>query len=196
MKSYDDLQRFKEKTQTNDIKFKDMSEQAGESDITHWAIIRQLLSHDTLEPVLGQGQSIDLIHPQPVDKYTFSAPLSAPSSGTSGKPAFSVAPSAAAPARGSLLDSIAAELNTTPAAVSQSAAVEQPPAMERPDSVASAPISNGQQRPVAAAVAPTKHAEPTPRYSSLFSATGTANRVVMTKDTLLKPLLEKIALCR
>ncbi|WP_338492749.1 cellulose biosynthesis protein BcsO [Erwinia aphidicola] len=71
MKSYDDLQRFKEKTQTNHIEFKDMSEQAINSDSTNWAIIKQLLNEGA-GSVLDNRQRIDLAAPQPIDSAAFS----------------------------------------------------------------------------------------------------------------------------
>ena len=65
MKNYDDLQRFKEKTKTLDIAFKDMSGQSQEADHSQWAIIRQLGTDN--EPELGSGQRIDLPQP-PVER--------------------------------------------------------------------------------------------------------------------------------
>ena len=73
MKSYDDLQRFKEKTQTNHIEFKDMSEQSLHSDSSNWAIIKQLLS-DGSDPVLDKSQRIDVVAPQPIDPSVLLAP--------------------------------------------------------------------------------------------------------------------------
>ncbi|MBK0001988.1 cellulose biosynthesis protein BcsO [Erwinia sp. S38] len=73
MKSYDDLQRFKEKTQTNHIEFKDMSEQSLHSDSSNWAIIKQLLSDGT-DPVLDKSQRIDVVAPQPIDPSVLLAP--------------------------------------------------------------------------------------------------------------------------
>ena len=73
MKSYDDLQRFKEKTQTNHIEFKDMSEQELNADTTNWAVIKQLLNDDT-GSVLGNGQRVDRAAPQPVGPAAFIPP--------------------------------------------------------------------------------------------------------------------------
>lgn len=73
MKSYDDLQRFKEKTQTNHIEFKDMSEQSLHSDSSNWAIIKQLLSDGT-DPVLDKSQRIDVVAPQPIDPSVLLTP--------------------------------------------------------------------------------------------------------------------------
>lgn len=81
MKSYDDLQRFKEKTQTNHIEFKDMSEQTKNSDSANWAIIRQLMN-DGAAPTLGNGQSVDVAAPQPVAEDAFSRPSTITRSGS------------------------------------------------------------------------------------------------------------------
>lgn len=63
--NYDDLQRFKEKTQTLDIDFKDMSGQTQEAaEHSKWALIRQLAKEEQQAP-LGSGQRIDLPQPQP-----------------------------------------------------------------------------------------------------------------------------------
>lgn len=97
MKNYDDLQRFKEKTKTLDIAFKDMSGQSQEADHSQWAIIRQLGTDNV--PELGSGQRIDLPQPQPIRGDEFTAPAQA-------APA-TVAPVTSTP-RGSILDSLAA----------------------------------------------------------------------------------------
>ncbi|WLS79070.1 cellulose biosynthesis protein BcsO [Erwinia pyri] len=73
MKSYDDLQRFKEKTQTNHIEFKDMSDQTMNSDAANWAIIKQLINEGS-EAALGNGQLTDIAAPQPIAGDTFTAP--------------------------------------------------------------------------------------------------------------------------
>ncbi|WP_345829464.1 cellulose biosynthesis protein BcsO [Erwinia sp. HDF1-3R] len=97
MKSYDDLQRFKEKTQTNHIEFKDMSDQTRHADNTNWAIIRQLMS-GSAESALGNGQRIDVVVPQPADARAFS-PASVPPQTLSVQAAQPVLPSQNAPAQ-------------------------------------------------------------------------------------------------
>ncbi|WP_067700328.1 cellulose biosynthesis protein BcsO [Erwinia sp. ErVv1] len=97
MKSYDDLQRFKEKTQTNHIEFKDMSDQTRHADNTNWSIIRQLMS-GSAESSLGNGQRIDVVVPQPADARAFS-PASVPPQTLSVQAAQPVLPSQNAPAR-------------------------------------------------------------------------------------------------
>ncbi|ORM62409.1 cellulose biosynthesis protein BcsO [Pantoea rodasii] len=251
MKNYDDLQRFKEKTKTLDIAFKDMSGQSQEADHSQWAIIRQLATDN--EPELGSGQRIDLPQPQPIRGDEFTAPA-AP---------MQAAPVVVAPvastSRGSILDSLAATAPvestpaTPPAGISslfppapaaksapsvltqapKATHVERqattslfPPAPAKPaaavvpaPAVASAPIFAAPveaARPAAPApvyAAPAEPARPAPaptfaapaeparpaaapsRFGSLFRSRP-AEPANISKETPLKPLLEKIALCR
>ncbi|MGA7506828.1 MAG: cellulose biosynthesis protein BcsO, partial [Erwinia billingiae] len=132
MKSYDDLQRFKEKTQTNHIEFKDMSEQTKNSDSANWAIIKQLMN-DGAESALGNGQRIDVPAPQPIAEDSLDALLGQaaqpvqpvqqpkpqhqpPTHGPSHSVAPLVAKPAAAQIGASLLDSISASLKPAPVA--------------------------------------------------------------------------------
>ncbi|SUB19160.1 Uncharacterised protein [Pantoea agglomerans] len=72
--NYDDLQRFKEKTQTLDIDFKDMSGQTQEAaEHSKWALIRQLAKEEHQTP-FGGGERIDLPQPQPLRGDEFTAP--------------------------------------------------------------------------------------------------------------------------
>ncbi|WP_414147762.1 cellulose biosynthesis protein BcsO [Erwinia sp. BNK-24-b] len=119
MKSYDDLQRFKEKTQTNHIEFKDMSEQTRNADNTDWAIIRQLMNEGAAS-ALGNGQRTDITAPQPAaDLFNQSAIPALPQKSVtkiSASPATGVAAFVTAKPvaqGGSLLDSIAASLKPT-----------------------------------------------------------------------------------
>lgn len=132
MKSYDDLQRFKEKTQTNHIEFKGMSEQSFNSDTTNWAVIRQLLNEGA-GSILDNSQRIDRAAPQPVDPAAFT-PSSAenvratsPLSMQSFVPA---TPGASDRVGASLLDSISASLQH--AAAVEPTPVTIPPAEATP----------------------------------------------------------------
>lgn len=113
MKSYDDLQRFKEKTLTNHIEFKDMSEQTRNADQTNWAIIRQLMNEGA-EPALGNGQRTDVAAPQPAaaDLFSQPAPVKIPAQASAPLSSRVAAFVAAKPAAqsGSLLESISASL--------------------------------------------------------------------------------------
>ena len=209
MKNYDDLQRFKEKTQTLDIDFKDMSGQAQSADHHQWAILRQLSTDDA--PELGQGQRIDLPQPQPVGPEAFAAP------------AIPAAPRVPAEEGASLLSSLAATApvreaapgssalfppppppKRAPAAMPAAALVERqragslfPPPLSEPVMARSAaPQPPASAVPVAAAPAAAPVAPPaSARFSTLFRSRP-AEPAVLSKETLLKPLLEKFALCR
>ncbi|WP_255673645.1 cellulose biosynthesis protein BcsO [Leclercia sp. G3L] len=59
MKNYDDLQRFKDKTRTGDIHFKDLSAQNKQASSSGWAIINQLAGVDS-DAVLAKAGSVAL----------------------------------------------------------------------------------------------------------------------------------------
>ncbi|MFG1174639.1 cellulose biosynthesis protein BcsO [Erwiniaceae bacterium CAU 1747] len=123
MKSYDDLQRFKEKTQTNHIEFKDMSEQSLHYDSSNWAIIKQLLN-DGSDPVLDKSQRIDIVVPQPVDPSMLIAP---PATAAPTQPSPSLTAPGFAPSVGaSLFDSISSSLKPVTAPVASVPVAPQP----------------------------------------------------------------------
>lgn len=132
MKSYDDLQRFKEKTQTNHIEFKDMSEQVLDSTTTNWAVIKQLLNVGA-GSVLDNSQRIDRAAPQPVHPAAFTpssaeiVPVTSPLSVQSFVPA---TPGDSDRVGASLLDSISASLPAAdaPADVVKSTPLKAPAA--------------------------------------------------------------------
>lgn len=175
MNNYDDLQRFKEKTQTLDIAFKDMSGQAQETSHSPWALIRQLESGEQHEAPLGGGERIDRPQPQPLRAGDLSAPAQAET---------------AAQPRASLLDSIASNLKPA-ATVAPSAAPQAAAVIAAPEAVAQPFL---QTPPLKAAMREETPAEPA-RFGALFRTRG-SEPVSLSKETLLKPLLEKIALCR
>lgn len=249
MKNYDDLQRFKEKTKTLDIAFKDMSGQSQEADHSQWAIIRQLATDNG--PELGSGQRIDLPQPQPIRGDEFTAPVQA---------ALEVVAPVASTPRGSILDSLAATAPvesapaTSPTGVSslfppapaakpapsvltqapkvthverQATTSLFPPAPAKPAAAVApapaaafaAPVEAARQAeparpaPVPTFAVPAEPARPAPaptfaapaeparpaaapsRFGSLFRSRP-AEPANISKETPLKPLLEKIALCR
>ena len=253
MKNYDDLQRFKEKTKTLDIAFKDMSGQSQEADHSQWAIIRQLGTHN--EPELGSGQRIDLPQPQPIrgDEFVASAQPApaavAPFSGTTrgssldslaatatvestpavpptgvsslfppapaAKPAPSViaqAPKATHVER-QATTSLFPPAPAKPAAASVSAPVTAPaPAAATPAPVFAAPAESARPASAPVFAAPAEPTRPAPvptfatlaepaqpaapsRFGALFRSRP-AEPAHISKETPLKPLLEKIALCR
>lgn len=203
MKSYDDLQRFKEKTQTNHIEFKDMSEQTKNSDTANWAIIKQLMN-DGDASSLGNGQLADIAAPQPVGADIFAAQAATPQTPRVqpvSRPAVNALVSAKPTARslgGSLLDSISASLKPTAAAVPAPEAAASEPAVN--------PFAQAELAAAAAAPAPqpvfdaVQQAAPAvasqPRFKTLFSAAADMPVAALSKNTLLQPLLEKIASCR
>lgn len=216
MKNYDDLQRFKEKTQTLDIAFKDMSGQSQEADQSQWALLRQLTTDQ--EPELGSGQRIDMPQPQPIRGDEFSAPpepaqavpasparaslldsLNAPAAAQpeSGSSLFPPAPSAkllssATPLapKATLVERQAAT-SLFPPAKPAAAPAAQPAAVAAPAPAAPAPVPT-----FAASVEPARPAAPAPsRFGALFRSRP-AEPANLSKETPLKPLLEKIALCR
>nr|WP_024966398.1 cellulose biosynthesis protein BcsO [Pantoea sp. IMH] len=222
MKSYDDLQRFKEKTQTNHIEFKDMSEQTKHSDGAGWAIIQQL-KEEGAGHGLGNGQRVDVTAPQPVTEDIFrTAAVPAPAqtrqpqseqiTPPSQRPpeqaqpqsvaAILAAKPAAQPA-GSLLETISASLKParadviTPAETAVTPAKETSAHQEASPSLftATASFPATGSRPVASPLAAAVSAEQ-PRFKQLFSATPDTPPDLLPKETLLQPLLERIALCR
>lgn len=222
MKNYDDLQRFKEKTQTLDIAFMDMSGQSHEADQSQWALLRQLTTDQ--EPELGSGQRIDMPQPHPIRGDEFSAPpepaQAAPASPARGSILDSLnAPAAAQPETGSSLfppaPSAKPVSSATPLApkatlverqattslfppakpvAAPAAPIAQPAAVAAPAPATPAPIAPAQT--FAAAVEPARPAAPAPsRFGALFRSRP-AEPANLSKETPLKPLLEKIALCR
>ncbi|XXN63416.1 cellulose biosynthesis protein BcsO [Enterobacter ludwigii] len=215
MKNYDDLQRFKEKTQTLDIAFKDMSGQSQEADHSQWALLRQLTTDQ--EPDLGSGQRIDMLQPHPISGDEFSAPpepaQAAPASTSRGSILDSLSTAAAAPpaSSSSLFPPAKSASSAMPLApkatrVERQAATSLfPPAkpaavpIEQPATVATpAPIAPAPA-PIptfAAPVEPAHAAASAPsRFGALFRSRP-AEPANLAKETPLKPLLEKIALCR
>lgn len=197
MKNYDDLQRFKEKTQTQGINFRDMSGQSVENDQQRWAIIQQLSEETNHDDVLETGQRIDRAQPQPVKSDAFSAPVVAQllsartvSTGSMLLDSVAASPKPAAP-----LPSLRAQaaVQATPATGSLLQQISATAVPSRP--ATPAPMA----QPLPAAALPPAGMPPPPsapgRFGGLFR-TRPAEPVMLSKETLLKPLLEKIALCR
>jgi len=194
MKNYDDLQRFKEKTQTLDIAFKDMSGQTQEAaEHSKWSLIRQL-ANDDHQHTLGGGQRIDLPQPQPVRGDEFSASAPAPH-----HPPLSAQPATAA--RGSILDSLAGAAAPVKAtAVTGVSSLFPPPSLKSAEPVVT--LRPAAVQPVAVANPPADiHSAASAnrtgpgRFGALFRSPD-SEPLHLPKETLLKPLLEKIALCR
>lgn len=172
MNNYDDLQRFKDKTHTQQHDFKDFSSQNLAHDHGSWAIINQL-SPATEESALAMGGHVSLPVPQSVDPDTFALkeqPFVAPVVLTPAP-----LPDAAPP----IFQSVAAQLATPLAAP-----VLAPAALITAPAPIPAPI------PAAApAAAPVN-------FSQLFAPKAAEAKPAVEKNQPLKSLLERIASCR
>ena len=70
MNHYDDLQRFKDRTRTQSLDFKDFSAQNQANEQGNWAIISQLLPQGESDP-LAAGGHVSLVTPQAVSPDMF-----------------------------------------------------------------------------------------------------------------------------
>ncbi|MRE41092.1 cellulose biosynthesis protein BcsO [Klebsiella quasipneumoniae] len=171
MNHYDDLQRFQEKTRTQNLKFQDLSSQAATREHGDWAILNQLNPGAEKPSSLALGGSVSAPLPQPVPADLFhqvDAAVSAPASA-------SVAPAAPAAPQ--------------PAVETAAAA---------PEPVRQAPAPSIPAPEPAMAPSPRMAPRPTPaaeNYAHLFAAKS-AEPVAKNKDQPLKSLLERIAACR
>lgn len=218
MNSYDDLQRFKEKTHTSAIDFKDMSAEKQGNAMGDWPIINQLKpGEEGASPFAGAGRT-SVISPDVVKPGTFSAEPITPSS------AAAVATVTAAPVipanasikekASSLLDEIAAMSRTQQPPVT---AEPEPNAAERLHNehavspltaavAASAPYNATPETPVAAPLPvkqprtiqpPAEQTGASVNFAQLFApVAATAVSRSAVKDMPLQPLLERIASCR
>ncbi|QGU16860.1 cellulose biosynthesis protein BcsO [Leclercia sp. 119287] len=205
MKNYDDLQRFKDKTRTGDIHFKDLSAQNKQASSSGWAIINQLAGVDS-DAVLAKAGSVAVPVPQaikpgeldaafasltktPVAEPAGSAPsiLQSITSGSADKEA----QTQLHPASPSLFDQLRPE-------AAPRAAVKETPVAAAPSAFHSAPALAPVPASVpvpAAAVNTPKPAEPV-RFEQLFATKTSGRASHPVKDLPLQPLLEKIASCR
>ncbi len=205
MKNYDDLQRFKDKTRTGDIHFKDLSAQNKQASSSGWAIINQLAGVDS-DAVLAKAGSVAVPVPQAVKPGELDAAFasltktpvaepagSAPSilqSITSGS-ADKEAQTQLHPASPSLFDQLRPE-------AAPQAAVKETPVAAAPSAFRSAPALAPVPASVpvsAASVNTPKPAEPV-RFEQLFATKTSGRASHPVKDLPLQPLLEKIASCR
>ncbi|WP_049853791.1 cellulose biosynthesis protein BcsO [Dickeya fangzhongdai] len=199
MKSYDDMQRFKDKAQIKDINFRDMSGQVLQSETVVWPIMKQLLRNQTGDDdTLSGAQPVSIAQPVPVSQHVLSAPAASSSSSRRVAPPSSLS---AAPSGGnqhSLFNAIAASL---PPAEAVSVPVPQPAAPVPQAAV----LAMETAQPEAArrhllasapAVSEASVASDAGRFRQLFSSHRHDEIHSVSKTMLLKPLLEKIALCR
>lgn len=174
MNHYDDLQRFQEKTRTQNLKFQDLSSQAATREHGDWAILNQLNPGAEKPSSLALGGSVSAPLPQSVPADLFhqieAAVAAAPASA-------SVVPAAPAPHP-------AVETATAaPEPVRQEPAVTPAPSIPAPEPAMAPPRMAPRPAPTAE------------NYAHLFAAKS-AEPVAKNKDQPLKSLLERIATCR
>jgi hypothetical protein len=190
MNHYDDLQRFKEKTRTQSLHFKDLSSQSAAREQGDWVILNQLAPGEK-ESSLAMGGSVSLPLPQQVPADTFlwveAAPAQAALEPT--PPILTPEPTPAA--------AVVVPAAVAPSPVAQAAA----PAEAVPAIPAAAPIpAPAPATAPAPSMSPPPSAAPRPLpaaegYAHLF-ATKVAEPAAKDKDQPLKSLLERIATCR
>ncbi|EJR0220203.1 cellulose biosynthesis protein BcsO [Raoultella planticola] len=201
MNHYDDLQRFKEKTRTQSLDFKDLSSHAAAREQGDWVILNQLSPGEEKESSLAMGGSVSLPIPQPVPTDMFhwveAQPAHTP------LPSSPVAPAPVMP------PPVSVSAPHDPLSVAENTRVAEPaPAMAVP--LAPAPAVAPDPAPAVApapAPAPAPAVAPAPPvavrpavqaaegYAHLFAAKA-VEPVAKNKDQPLKSLLERIATCR
>lgn len=200
MNHYDDLQRFKEKTRTQSLDFKDLSSHAAAREQGDWVILNQLSPGEEKESSLAMGGSVSLPIPQPVPTDMFhwveAQPAHTP------LPSSPVAPAPVMP------PPVSVSAPHDPLSVAENTRVAEPaPAMAVP--LAPAPAVAPDPAPAVApapapAVAPAPPVAVRPAMPSVQAAEGYAHLfaakavepVAKNKDQPLKSLLERIATCR
>lgn len=176
MNHYDDLQRFQEKTRTQNLKFQDLSSQAATREHGDWAILNQLNPGAEKPSSLALGGSVSAPLPQSVPADLFRQVEAAVAAVPASDPVASAAPAAPQP----VVETAAA----APEPVRQEPAVAPAPPIPAPEP-AMAPPPRMAPRPAPAAE----------NYAHLFAAKS-AEPVTKNKDQPLKSLLERIATCR
>jgi hypothetical protein len=180
MKNYDDLQRFKDKTRTGDIKFKDFSAQKQNAATSDWAIINQLAGGNS-DSALAKAGSVAVPVPQPLKPGELEAAF-AP---------FAQAPIAPLPDPAVPAPSLFEQLIPQAPAAAPQPLIQPAPTPVAAPAPQIAPVAVAPAAPLAAP-AP---AEPV-RFEQLFATKATARVSHPVKDLPLQPLLEKIASCR
>ncbi|HDU5305103.1 cellulose biosynthesis protein BcsO [Klebsiella quasipneumoniae] len=178
MNHYDDLQRFQEKTRTQNLKFQDLSSQAATREHGDWAILNQLNPGAEKPSSLALGGSVSAPLPQSVPADLFhqiEAAVAAAPASASVVPAAPVAPAAPQPA--------VETATAAPEPVRQEPAVTPAPSIPAPEPAMAPPRMAPRPAPTAE------------NYAHLFAAKS-AEPVAKNKDQPLKSLLERIATCR
>ncbi|HAT1634483.1 TPA: cellulose biosynthesis protein BcsO [Raoultella planticola] len=200
MNHYDDLQRFKEKTRTQSLDFKDLSSHAAAREQGDWVILNQLSPGEEKESSLAMGGSVSLPIPQPVPTDMFHwveaqpAHMPLPSSPVAPAPVMPPPVSVSAPH-----DPLSVAENTRVAEPAPAMAVPLAPAPAvAPDpapAVAPAPAPAVAPAPPVAVRPAVPSVQAAEGYAHLFAAKA-VEPVAKNKDQPLKSLLERIATCR
>ncbi len=178
MNHYDDLQRFQEKTRTQNLKYQDLSSQAATREHGDWAILNQLNPGAEKPSSLALGGSVSAPLPQSVPADLFhqiEAAVAAAPASASVVPAAPAAPAAPQPA--------VETATAAPEPVRQEPAVTPAPSIPAPEPAMAPPRMAPRPAPTAE------------NYAHLFAAKS-AEPVAKNKDQPLKSLLERIATCR
>ncbi|HHS9595029.1 cellulose biosynthesis protein BcsO [Raoultella planticola] len=192
MNHYDDLQRFKEKTRTQSLDFKDLSSHAAAREQGDWVILNQLSPGEEKESSLAMGGSVSLPIPQPVPTDMFhwveAQPAHTP------LPSSPVAPAPVMP------PPVSVSAPHDPLSVAENTRVAEPaPAMAVPlapdPAVAPAPAPAVAPAPPVAVRPAVPSVQAAEGYAHLFAAKA-VEPVAKNKDQPLKSLLERIATCR
>ena len=200
MNHYDDLQRFKEKTRTQSLDFKDLSSHAAAREQGDWVILNQLSPGEEKESSLAMGGSVSLPIPQPVPTDMFHW--------VEAQPAHTPLPSSPVVPAPVMPPPVSVSAPHDPLSVAENTRVAEPaPAMAVP--LAPAPAVAPDPAPAVApapapAVAPAPPVAVRPAMPSVQAAEGYAHLfaakavepVAKNKDQPLKSLLERIATCR
>lgn len=192
MNHYDDLQRFKEKTRTQSLDFKDLSSHAAAREQGDWVILNQLSPGEEKESSLAMGGSVSLPIPQPVPTDMFhwveAQPAHTP------LPSSPVAPAPVMP------PPVSVSAPHDPLSVAENTRVAEPaPVMAVPlapaPAVAPAPAPAVAPAPPVAVRPAVPSVQAAEGYAHLFAAKA-VEPVAKNKDQPLKSLLERIATCR
>ncbi len=202
MNHYDDLQRFKDKTRSQLVNYKDLSAQSSADERGDWAILNQL-SPTRQEPGLAMGGHVSSPVPKSVAANLFSQPRSPESLPT---------PVAPPPhERSPLMQSVAQRPAQPQAAAPAPLTLEKSPVVSAADTFASPPAASAEPSPAVvpqpqpqATVARPRVVTPPPEsvnYSRLFAPKvveppATDAKTNEEKTLPLKSLLERIASCR
>ncbi|GAB7259462.1 cellulose biosynthesis protein BcsO [Dickeya ananatis] len=204
MNSYDDMQRFKDKAQIKDINFRDMSGQVLQSDTVVWPIMKQLLRNQADDDSLSGAQAVGVAQPVPANLHALSATV--PTSPRRVVPPSPLVPDTPVDDSRSLLSAVAASLppaGVAPAPQIQPLSPMQPQqpvvtgsnAVLQPEAVRPHPLSPAPMLSVPV-TDDASMAIDTGRFRQLFNVQRHDETHSGSKTMLLKPLLEKIALCR